>query len=85
MTCDRVYRWRLLREEYGPKLVYIKGSDNIVADAISRLGYDKEINNHTINMHVRNMVLAKLCNGYVSKTTDNKVVQTDNVYACACT
>jgi hypothetical protein len=30
-------RWRLLLEEFGPKLLYIKGGDNIVADALSRM------------------------------------------------
>ena len=30
-------RWRLLCEEYGPKLIYIKGPENIVADTLSRL------------------------------------------------
>ncbi|OWZ04667.1 Pol Polyprotein [Phytophthora megakarya] len=30
-------RWRLEIEEYGPELVYIKGHENIVADALSRL------------------------------------------------
>ena len=39
-SSDRVYRWRLLLEEYGPEIVYIKGIDNTVADAISRLRYD---------------------------------------------
>ena len=34
---NRVMRWRLLLEEFGPELVYIKGSKNIVADALSRL------------------------------------------------
>ena len=28
---------RLLLEEYGPKLVYIKGPDNIVTNSLSRL------------------------------------------------
>eukprot|EP00804_Cyclotella_cryptica_P010465 CCRYP_012288-RA/>CCRYP_012288-RA protein AED:0.12 eAED:0.32 QI:0/0/0/1/0.33/0.25/4/0/520 len=37
LTSDRVYRWRLLLEEFGPKIVYIKGIHNTVADAISRL------------------------------------------------
>ena len=38
-TSDRVLRWRLLLEEFGPEIEYIKGIDNIVADAISRLEY----------------------------------------------
>eukprot|EP00804_Cyclotella_cryptica_P016192 CCRYP_005685-RA/>CCRYP_005685-RA protein AED:0.45 eAED:0.81 QI:0/0/0/1/0.5/0.33/3/0/553 len=39
LTSDRVYPWRLLLEEYGPTIVYIKGIHNTVADAISRLDY----------------------------------------------
>jgi hypothetical protein len=39
LTSDRVYRWRLLLEEYGPTIMYIKGIHNTVADAISRLDY----------------------------------------------
>ncbi len=35
LTSDRVYRWRLLLEEYKPKIVYIKGIHNTVADAVS--------------------------------------------------
>ena len=34
---DRVMRWRLYIEEYSPDLQYIKGTKNIVADALSRL------------------------------------------------
>ena len=30
-------RWRLILEEFGPKLKYIKGENNFVADALSRL------------------------------------------------
>ena len=40
LTLDRVYQWRLLLEEYAPKIVYIKGIHNTVADAISRLEYN---------------------------------------------
>lgn len=34
---NRVMRWRLLIEEFGPELIYIKGEKNIVAGALSRL------------------------------------------------
>jgi hypothetical protein len=34
---ERVMRWRLILEEYGPELIYLKGETNIVADALSRL------------------------------------------------
>ena len=33
---NRVLRWRLLLEEFGPELHYIKGERNVVADALSR-------------------------------------------------
>ena len=39
---ERVLRWRLILEEFGPELQYIKGDKNIVADALSRLGLTKE-------------------------------------------
>jgi hypothetical protein len=39
LTSDRVYRWILILEEYGPKIVYIKGIHNTVADAISRFDF----------------------------------------------
>ena len=38
---DRVQRWRLILEEYGVHLKYIKGDDNIVADAFSRMEIHK--------------------------------------------
>ena len=34
---ERVMRWHLIIEEHGPKLTYIKGENNIVADALSRM------------------------------------------------
>ena len=46
MTSDRVFRWRLLIEECGPDIKYIKGVDNTVADAISRLDYNPALNRH---------------------------------------
>ena len=47
LTSDWVYRWRLLLEDYGPEIVYIKGIHNTIADAISRLEYDPSINRTT--------------------------------------
>ena len=38
LTSDHVYRWRLLLEEFGPKIVHIKGIQNTVANAISMVG-----------------------------------------------
>ena len=40
---DRVMRWRLAIEEYGPELVYIKGERNVVADALSRLAMKDDV------------------------------------------
>jgi RNase H-like domain found in reverse transcriptase/Integrase zinc binding domain/Reverse transcriptase (RNA-dependent DNA polymerase) len=34
---ERVMRWHLIIEEFGPKLTYIKGVNNVVADALSRM------------------------------------------------
>jgi hypothetical protein len=44
LTLDQLYQWRLLLEEYGPKIVYIKGIHNTFADAISWLQYNPSVN-----------------------------------------
>ena len=41
LNSERVFRWRILLEEYAPEIVYIKGVHNTVADAISRLEYPR--------------------------------------------
>ena len=41
----RVMRWRLLLEEYGPEIEYIKGPKNVVADALHRLPKQGDIIN----------------------------------------
>jgi hypothetical protein len=51
MTLDHVYQWRLLLEEYGPKIVYIKGIHNTIADTISLLEYDPSVNRTAENYH----------------------------------
>jgi hypothetical protein len=43
LTSDRVYRWQLLLEEFAPEIVYIKGIHNTVADVISWLDYNPEV------------------------------------------
>ena len=44
LTSVRVYHWRLLLEEFAPGIVYIKGIHNLVADAISQMDYNPEVN-----------------------------------------
>ncbi len=44
LTSDQVHRWRLFLEENGPKIVYIKGIHNTIADAVSQLEYDPSVN-----------------------------------------
>jgi hypothetical protein len=44
LTSVRVYHWWLLLEEYAPKIIYIKGIHNTVADAILQLEYDPNLN-----------------------------------------
>jgi hypothetical protein len=41
----------LFLEEYGPKIVYIKGIDNTVADAVLRLEYDSSVNQTAESFH----------------------------------
>jgi hypothetical protein len=51
LTLDQVYQWRLLLEEYGPKIVYIKGIYNTVADAVLRLEFDPSVNQTAESFH----------------------------------
>ena len=41
-------RWRLILEEFGPELKYIKGENNVVSDALSRL--EMIGNQYTLNI-----------------------------------
>ena len=42
---ERVVCWRMVIEDFGPELIYTKGNDNVVADAMSRLDTAaKEVN-----------------------------------------
>jgi hypothetical protein len=46
---ERVMRWRLVLEEFGPDLNYVKGERNKVADALSRLNIDNSVELPTPN------------------------------------
>ena len=54
---QRVMRWRLLLEEYGPDIRHIKGVDNVVADAISRLpmANDDEPSTDKVQSHINEL------------------------------
>ena len=41
-------RWRLIIEEFGPELQYIKGENNVVANTLSRL--EKSPNQEILNI-----------------------------------
>ncbi len=52
LTLDQVYQRRLLLEEYKPKIIYIKGIHNTVADAVLRLEYDPSVNQTAESFHM---------------------------------
>jgi hypothetical protein len=45
---DRITRWRLLLEEYGPEFVHVSGKENIVADALSRMEANSDVDSDDI-------------------------------------
>ncbi len=51
LTLNQVYQWRLLLEEYGPEIVYIKGIHNTIADAVSWVEYDPSLNRTADSFH----------------------------------
>jgi hypothetical protein len=70
LTLDQVYQWRLLLEEYGPEILYIKGIHNSMADTVLRLEYDPSINQTAERFHmvkVRNSSSQRQCWMTVSK------------------
>jgi hypothetical protein len=82
LTSDRVYRWRLLLEEYGPKIVYIKGIHNTVADAVSRLEYDPSVNKTAESFYttkVRSRSHQRQCWAMVSKNWCELGIDSDNL------
>jgi hypothetical protein len=50
-TTDRITRWQLIVEEYGPKIVYLPGKRNIIANALfclPKLALDEQTNTFPI-------------------------------------
>ena len=60
LTSDHVYHWRLILKEYGPEIIYIKGEDNIVADAMSCLEYYPEKKFKNLHFSQRMSIVVKL-------------------------
>ena len=85
LTSDRVYRWRLILEEYGPEIVYIKGIHNTVADAISRLNYASPDNPSTDENIQQNWMTVSKCWCEYNETHDNSTTKhnysMNNVFA----
>ena len=58
LQSERVHRWRLLLEEYDPTIEYLPGTENVVADALSRMEYDPTKNVKDLSAHERMQGLA---------------------------
>ena len=68
MASDRIYCWRLILEEYGPEIVYIKGKTNIVADTLSRLESDPRTNICEVLYNKKSIYMVKMMNHYIELT-----------------
>ena len=94
-TSDRIYRWRLLIEEYGPEIIYIKGIHNTVADAISRLDFtplkheeplsavfaNRSEEDEIYPLTIKEIVEAQSANRTLQKTKDKyKSILVENIY-----
>jgi hypothetical protein len=82
LTSDRVYRWRLLLEKYRPKIIFIKGIHNTVADAVSQLEYDPSVNTTAESFHtmkVRSRSRQRQCWATVSKNWCELDIDSDNL------
>jgi hypothetical protein len=83
LTSDRAYRLRLLLKEYGPKIVYIKGIHNTMADAVLWLEYDPSVNRTAESFHTMKVSNKKSrqrqCRMTVSKNWCKLDIDSDNL------
>jgi hypothetical protein len=74
-----------LLEEYGPKIVYIKGIHNAMADTVSRLEYDPSVNRTAESFHmtkVRNKQSLQRQNWMTVSTNWSKLdIDSDNLHS----
>ena len=65
-------RWQLIQEEFSPELIDIKGSKDIVADALSRLDKIEKLNNTYSNYNNKvNATLQRLSENFASNNKDD--------------
>ena len=72
----------VMLEEYGPKIIYIKGIHNTIADAVSRLEYDPSVNKTAESFHttkVRDNSSQRQCWMRVSKKWCKLDIDSDNL------
>ena len=79
-----MYRRRLIIEEYGPEIIYIKGEENNVADAISRL--DFTLKAETKNLDQKNWMILTNCwcafsTHTIQGTSINSTMDVNHVFA----
>jgi hypothetical protein len=82
LTLDQVYQWRLLLEEHGPKIIYIKCIHNTMADTVLQLEYDPSVNKTAESVHmtqVRNNSSQRQCWMMVLKNWCKLDIDSDNL------
>jgi hypothetical protein len=61
LTSNRVHHWRLIIEEYGPEIIYIKGEHNTVADTISWLDFSPKAETKNLDQNNWKILAKRWC------------------------
>ena len=68
-------RWRLILEDFSPKLIYIKGSENIAADALSCLDKTDNLKDYKVELTLESQSENfALNNEYINRSTSFKTI-----------